>query len=83
MKLYDKLGKYLHADNPWGGIKDVKKFLNTLQKAIKEIEVTISLYSTIIRTPDFQGMWIVKTTLEPITVEMIVASTDTDFSVKY
>ena len=80
--MYDKLGKYLHADNPWGHDKNLKNFVDTLPKEIKAIESLLSLYFTTIRTDNFIGVWVIKTTSDPISVEVTVGYANEDFSIK-
>ena len=82
IRLYDKLGKYLHADNPWGHDKNLKNFVDTLPKEIKAIESLLSLYFTTIRTDNFIGVWVIKTTSDPISVEVTVGYANEDFSIK-
>src|SRR5690606_15443981 len=82
IKLYNKLGKYLHADNPWGHDKNLKNFVDTLPKEIKAIESLLSLYFTTIRTDNFIGVWVIKTTSDPISVEVTVGYANEDFSIK-
>lgn len=59
VSIYDRLGKYLHSDNPW----DVKKCINNLvtdiPSVLSEIQGLIELHFTVIRTPEFLGLWVV------------------------
>ncbi|RKG39404.1 MULTISPECIES: hypothetical protein [Acinetobacter] len=79
INLYDKLGKYLHADNPWGNEKNLNDFVKTLPRKIEEIESLLALYFTTIRAGDFLGVWVVKTSLDNISVEIIAGYAETDF----
>ncbi|TCH64145.1 hypothetical protein [Acinetobacter sp. ANC 4862] len=54
--LYDKLGKYLHADNPWGSNKELENFAQSMVGEINLIKSLLSLYFTVIRTKDFTGV---------------------------
>lgn len=61
IKLYDRLGKYLHADNPWANNKEWENFASVVQKSISSIRELLKLYFTVIRTPEFTGVWVLET----------------------
>jgi hypothetical protein len=58
--FYDRLGKYLHADNPWGNNKGIKNILNDIPKAITSVRLLLSWHYTKISTPNFTGVWVVE-----------------------
>lgn len=58
--IYDRLGKFLHADNPWGNEKNQHNFLNDTPDIIKSIRLLLSWHYTEIITPKFTGVWVVK-----------------------
>jgi len=63
--LYDRLGKFLHADNPWGNDKGVQNLVKELPAILDQLHVLLSLHFTVIRTPDFNGVWVIE--VEPNT----------------
>lgn len=79
-KLYDRLGRFLHADNPWGTEKFYQTLANELPDKINNIHCMLSLYMTVVRTPDFKGVWIVEiTNSKP---RIIMGKADGEFCVK-
>jgi hypothetical protein len=59
-KVYDRLGKYLHADNPWGNDKGLANLADEYPSFITQIHGLLALHITSIITPDFKGVWIVE-----------------------
>lgn len=57
--LYKRLGKFLHADNPWGDDKGWGNFAKDLPDAILKIRALLKKHRTLIREPEFSGVWIV------------------------
>jgi len=58
--FYDRLGKFLHADNPWGHDKGQTNLLKEIPEIIKAIRLLLSWHYTTIRTQDFNGVWVVE-----------------------
>lgn len=58
--FYDRLGKYLHADNPWGSDKGVANLVRDLPLIFTQLKALLSLHRTIVRTPQFVGVWVVE-----------------------
>lgn len=59
-RAYDRLGKHLHAHNPWGGSKNLQNLVADLPKVIAEARGLLQLHARFIRTPEFHGVWIVR-----------------------
>ena len=57
--LYKRLGKFLHADNPWGDDKGWRNFSQDLPEAIAKIRALLKKHRTLIRAQEFNGVWIV------------------------
>jgi len=57
---YDRLGKHLHAHNPWGTSKNLQNLRNELPSIIREARSLLELHARFIRTPEFHGVWIVE-----------------------
>jgi hypothetical protein len=79
-KLYDRLGKFLHADNPWGTDKFYQTLAKELPNKINSIQCMLALYMTVIRTPDFNGVWVIEIINGKPSI--MVAKADGEFSVK-
>lgn len=78
--LYDKLGRYLHADNPWSGDKAWENFALGLTEGIYLIRNMLELYFTVIRTPEFSGVWVLEKNNN--VVRLLVANALGDFIVE-
>ena len=57
-KVYDRLGKYLHAHNPWSPNKQIQNLASDLPGIIEKAEMLLRLHARFIRTPDFEGVWV-------------------------
>lgn len=57
--FYDRLGKYLHADNPWGSNKGVTNLVTELPTVAAHTKSLLSLHRTIIRASNLQEVWVV------------------------
>lgn len=58
---YDRLGKHLHAHNPWSGSKNLQNLANDLPAIIEETQALLDLHVRFIRTPEFHGVWVIET----------------------
>jgi hypothetical protein len=72
--LYKRIGKFLHADNPWGDNKGWANFARDLPGAILKIRTLLKKHRTVIRAPDFNGVWIVDAPSNGTPPHMIKAS---------
>ena len=59
-RAYDRLGKHLHAHNPWGTSKNLHNLAVALPTIIAEARGLLQLHARIIRTSDFQGVWVIE-----------------------
>jgi len=57
--IYDRLGKHLHTDNPWGYPKHLNSLAKDLPSTIAEAHSLLELHVTFIRTPSLKGAWVV------------------------
>jgi hypothetical protein len=78
-KVYDRLGKYLHADNPWGYDKGLSNFAKEFPSIVKQIQSLLALHITSIITPDFKGLWIVESDSNFARARIITAQADGEF----
>ena len=58
-KFYDRLGKYLHAHNPWSNDKQIQNLAADIPVIIKETMALLELHASFIQAPHFKGVWIV------------------------
>ena len=79
--LYDRLGKFLHADNPWGCKKEINNLAKDIPNRIAEIEELLKVHFTTIRTPSFNGVWVVEVPFYKSTPKILVGTADGDFIV--
>jgi hypothetical protein len=77
--LYKRLGKFLHADNPWGRDKGWTHLAQDLPDAITKIRALIAIHRTIIRASDLNGVWIVEAPSDGTPPRMIRATADGEF----
>lgn len=80
-KIYDRLGKYLHARNPWDQLVDWERLIEFLASVIDEARSLIELHAAFIRTADFNGIWIVEVPKGCMEPTIIVGKADGDFAV--
>lgn len=59
-RFYDRLGKHLHADNPWGNDKGLDNLAKDIPEVISATRSLLSRHITTIRTPHFSGVWVVE-----------------------
>jgi hypothetical protein len=59
-RFYRRLGKFLHADNPWGNDKGWSSLANELAGAVSSIRKLLVVHRAVIRTPHFSGVWVVE-----------------------
>lgn len=57
-KVYDRLGKHLHAHNPWSGSKNLQNLAADLPIIIDEAHGLLDLHARFIRAPGYEGVWI-------------------------
>jgi len=82
LTAYDRLGKYLHADNPWGNDKGLAKILNVIPEVISAIRSLLSWHFTTIRTPEFSGFWVVEVPENGTSPRVIVGQADGEFIIQ-
>ncbi|MEO1148197.1 MAG: hypothetical protein AAFY26_21680 [Cyanobacteria bacterium J06638_22] len=77
--FYDRLGKFLHADNPWGNDKGIRNLVDDLPKGIKSIKLLLSWHYTKISTPEFNGVWVVEVPLSGGKPKIIIGQANGEF----
>ena len=59
-RVYDRLGKFLHSDNPWDNDKGYKNLAKELSNIYIEIKNLLSWHFTVIRDGKFRGIWVIE-----------------------
>lgn len=59
-KIYDRLGRHLHSENLWGSLEGFDALISEVPKFINESFALLKIHMTTIRTPEFNGVWVVK-----------------------
>lgn len=80
-RVYDRLGKYLHAHNPWSPNKQIQNLANDLPGIIRKAETLLSLHARFIRTPDFQGVWVFRVDSNGGPPELVRAVSGSSFAI--
>lgn len=83
ISFYDRLGKYLHADNPWGNDKGLSNLVKDMPEIIIAIRSLLSLHFTTIRTPEFSGIWVIEAPSNGISPRVITGQAYGEFVVQY
>ncbi len=80
--FYDRLGKYLHADNPWGNDKVVQNLKADLPGVIKRMRTLLEWHFTVIRSHNFNGVWVIEASSSGTPPRVIVGKADGEFVVQ-
>lgn len=81
-RFYDRLGKHLHADNPWGNDKGLDNLVKDIPEVIAATRSLLSWHFTTIRTPQFSGVWVVEAPSNGVPPRIIIGQADGEFIVK-
>jgi hypothetical protein len=79
--FYDRLGKYLHADNPWGNDKGLNNLVVELPRVIGQVRVLLEWHTTVVRTPEFNGVWVAEVPASGSPCRIILGEAEGDFVV--
>jgi hypothetical protein len=79
--FYDRLGKHLHAYNPWGNDKGLENLAKDMPAVIIATRSLLSWHFTTIRTPQFSGVWVIEAPSDGTPPRVIVGEADGDFVV--
>jgi len=80
--FYDRLGKHLHSDNPWGNNKGLNNLAKDIPEIISATRSLLSWHFTTIRTPEFSGVWVVEAPSNGAAPRVIVGQADGEFVVQ-
>lgn len=80
--FYDRLGKFLHADNPWGNDKGTQNLVADLPSVLNQLLGLIELHYTVIRTPEFNGVWVIEASATGSAPRVICGQADGEFVIE-
>ncbi|TOB13279.1 hypothetical protein, partial [Vibrio parahaemolyticus] len=80
-KLYDRLGKYLHADNPWGNDKGYQNIAKDIPNEVEAIQDMMDRYISVVRGSELNGVWLVERQSGSNQVTLFKAAADGEFTV--
>lgn len=72
-KLYARVGKFLHADNPWGADKGSTHFKNDLPEIIAQIKQLLNFHFVQIKSGDGLKLWMVQMGTYEQSPQMLIA----------
>lgn len=81
IKLYDRLGKYLHADNPWGNDKGYMQLAKELPSYFAKIRNLLRLHATFVQDAKSRFAFVVELGSLTKNASMITAIADGAFIV--
>lgn len=80
-RVYDRLGKYLHSDNPWGHDKAYLNLAREMPTIYNEIRSLLFLHFTVIRMDKFSEIWVIEFGNDGLPARVITAMTKGEFVV--
>lgn len=80
--FYDRLGKYLHSDNPWAPSKEMQNLSADLPLVVAQLRALLEWHFTVIRTQAFTGVWVVHVPVDGSAPRILTAAADGDFVVE-
>lgn len=80
-RFYDRLGKFLHADNPWDTKKHRQNLIKDIETVIAQVRSLLELHAAFIRSKDYSGVWVVELKLGSTQPKIISATTTGEFVV--
>ncbi|MGS1032958.1 hypothetical protein [Burkholderia glumae] len=83
ISVYDRLGKHLHARNPWSKGDALAGLSEMAAKTIEAVHGLIELHVAFVRKPGFSGIWVVEIPRGSLVPNMIVGQTDGPYAVQY
>lgn len=81
-RFYDRLGKHLHSDNPWGNDKGLENLAKDIPEVIAATRSLLSWHFTTIRTPQFSGVWVVEAPSDGQPPRVITGEADGEFVIQ-
>ncbi|WP_081081004.1 hypothetical protein [Burkholderia territorii] len=81
IRVYDRLGKHLHARNPWSTGDALAGLPEMASETIEAAHGLIELHAAFIRAPDFSGVWVVEVPRGSFVPKIISAKADGPYAV--
>lgn len=82
-KFYDRLGKFLHADNPWGSDKGWDIFAKDIPGDVSKLRTLLHSHAAMIQTPVFRGTWLVQAPSDGTPSRILQATADGPFAKRW
>ena len=80
--FYDRLGKFLHADNPWGNAKGLENLAADLPGVIAQLRGLLELHCTFVRSQRFSYAWVVNAGIKGGAPNIVCGQAEGDFVVE-
>lgn len=73
--IYDRLGKFLHADNPWSNSKGIHNLVLDIEASLNYLFDLLECHIVYVKTKKFVGIWLIHVNIElnPCLVEVYEA----------
>ena len=62
--IYDRLGKFLHADNPWSNSKGIHNLVVDIEASLNYLFDLLRCHIVYVKTNKFIGIWLVEVDIE-------------------
>jgi hypothetical protein len=80
--IYDRLGRHMHANNPWGTNKNLQNLATELTEILSECFSLLALHATFIQSPEFTGVWIIEAARDASSARIITGEAFGNFIVE-
>lgn len=80
-RVYDRLGKFMHAHNPWSPEKHMRNLATSIPDTIGQLRALLELHGAFIRTSSFKGAWVVEMPSDGSPPKIITGAATGDFVV--
>lgn len=81
IKLYDRLGKFLHSDNPWDNDKGYLNLAKDIPESFKKIRALLQVHATFVQEKERRLAFVVDMGSEEKDVSVLTAVADGAFKV--
>jgi len=81
IKLYDRLGKYLHSDNPWDNDKRYLDLAKDMPENFQRVKLLLQIHATFVQTKQLRYAFVVDMGSEEKDVSMMTAIANGEFNV--
>jgi len=82
IKFYDRLGKYLHADNPWDNDKGYLNLAKDLPDYFSKIKALLQTHATFVQDAKSRYAFIINMGSEKKTVSVVTGIAEGEFNVR-